>query len=246
MPNAAFLVAQPSAPSLVPFSFQTVRLREACWMDGKPYFTRRSIGEWLGYPQPQQAIRNIIKRNPHLADPRWSRVVALTTVDGKFREAHLFDPIGLQLVVFESRQPKALEYKIAVANLVWSYMQGTLLADMAPPILQEVLRTRKHTRARMAAKRELAASHGWTLGQASRRIHRVERGLPMHARELVKAGATRFWFVHARYRSLHQVALRLRLQGLKLREISARIRVPLATVGHWTRGIAAEGTHESD
>lgn len=100
-------------------------------MDGKPWFTRRAIGEFLGYPQPNQAIRLILKRNSHLG--QWATVVNLTTVEGGHpvtRDIEVFDPIGLQLIIFESRQPKARAYKVAVAHLVWAYMQGQL----RPPV----------------------------------------------------------------------------------------------------------------
>ena len=125
---------------LVPFRFQDVSLREACWMNGKPYFTRRAIGEWLEYADPQKAIDKIIERNPHLTNPRWCTTVRLTVVQnhGSGTEykremvTDAFDPIGLQLIVFESRQPKAIQYKIAVAHLVWAYMNGELV-PAAPP-----------------------------------------------------------------------------------------------------------------
>ncbi|MFQ5647505.1 MAG: hypothetical protein ACE5GM_11295 [bacterium] len=111
---------------LIPFSFNDVNLSESCWIDGKPYFTRRAVGEWLEYPQPHQGIKNIIKRNPHIRDSQWSVVVSLTTTDGKTYEQEVYDPIGLQLIIMESRQPKAKEYKIAVAKLVYAYMTGEL------------------------------------------------------------------------------------------------------------------------
>ncbi len=41
-------------------------------------------------------------------------------------EVEVFDPIGLQLIIFESKQPKAKAYKIAVAHLVYAFMTGDL------------------------------------------------------------------------------------------------------------------------
>lgn len=115
---------------LVPFQFQEVQLKEACWMDGKPWFTRRAIGEFLGYLDPKDAIQAIIRRNPHIDEPQWSVASKLKATDGKEYETRVYDPIGLQLIIFESRQPKARAYKVAVAHLVWAYMQGQL----RPPV----------------------------------------------------------------------------------------------------------------
>lgn len=115
---------------LVPFRFQDIQLKEACWMNGKPCFTRRAIGEFLEYAgsQSQKAVDKIIERNPHIR--QWSVTVNLTVTDGKAYETEVFDPIGLQLIIFESRQPKARAYKVAVAHLVWAYMHGQL----RPPV----------------------------------------------------------------------------------------------------------------
>jgi len=112
--------------TLVPFVHDAIRLQEACWVNGRPHFTRRAIGQWLGYRHPQKAVDNLIGRCPHLRDPRWSVALKLRGTDGKEYDHEVVDPIGLQLILFESRQRKAIEYKIAVASLVWAYMSGQL------------------------------------------------------------------------------------------------------------------------
>lgn len=220
--------------SLIPFAFGAVRLREACWIDDTPYFTRRAIGEWLEYPQPQQAIRNIIKRNPHLSDPRWSVVVKLTSTDGKQYEHQLFDPIGLQLVVFESRQPRALQYKIAVANLAWHYMNGTLGAELAPPLFREVLQTQKHTRARGAAQRALAEAQGWSLGQVRYRLKLLARGIPMRGCGRPAFPGPEATRPQIRHRAIYLRALKLRRQGRLLWEIADTLGLRVSTVGNWS------------
>ena len=104
-----------------PFQYGRIQLREATHINGTPYFTRRAIGEWLGYQNPQNAIDVIVKRNPHISNPEWAIPVKLTGVEGGRtvkRELEIYNPIGLQLIVFESRQPKAIEYKVSVARLV--------------------------------------------------------------------------------------------------------------------------------
>lgn len=116
-----------------PFIYgQQVRLKEACWINKEPWFTRRSIGEWLEYALKirDRAISKIIERNPHI--DQFSTLVNLTSVEGSrdvTREVRVYNPIGLQLIIFESRQPKAKAYKIAVAHLVQAFMRG----EVKPP-----------------------------------------------------------------------------------------------------------------
>ena len=121
-----------------PFQYGQVSLREATQISGTPYFTRRAIGEWLEYDNPQNAINVIVKRNPHISNPEWATGVRLTRVEGGrtvTREIELYNPIGLQLIVFESRQPKAIEYKIAVAKLVNDMMIGAYNRRLARAFL---------------------------------------------------------------------------------------------------------------
>lgn len=125
--------------NIIPFSFQGMALRESCWIDGKPYFTRRAIGEFLGYERPRAAIHHILTRNQYILEFRTT--VNLTTVEASptvsnldtvgggrnvSRELEVFDPIGLQCIFFESHQPKAIKYKIAAAKLVWALVNGEL------------------------------------------------------------------------------------------------------------------------
>ena len=124
---------------LAPFNFQDIQLKEACWLKGKPQFTRRAIGEFLGYQNPNQSIRKIIERNTYIQ--QWATVVSLTTVEGGrevTREVEVYDPIGLQLITFESRQEKARAYKVAVAHLVWAYMNGQLRPPVDPSYMGQL------------------------------------------------------------------------------------------------------------
>jgi hypothetical protein len=132
----------PTVREMVPFSFRDVELKEACWLNGKPHYTRRSIGEFLGYAgsQSQKAVDKIIERNTYIR--QWGSTVKLTVEDfvgstSRTREIEtvVYDPIGLQLITFESRQPKAREYKVAVAHLVWAYMNGQLRPPVDPSYL---------------------------------------------------------------------------------------------------------------
>lgn len=112
--------------ALVPFIHNEIQLKEACWIGDEPYFTRRAVGEWLGYRNPQKKIDEIIRKNPHIK--QFSVTPRLGATDGKEYETEVYNPIGLQLIVFESHQPKAKAFKIAVAHLVYAYMKGELKA----------------------------------------------------------------------------------------------------------------------
>jgi len=212
--------------AIVPFLFKSVRLQETCWIDGSPYFTRRAIGEWLGYFRPQKAIDNIVARNPHLVDSRWAVTLNLRGTDGKEYETQIFNPIGLQLIVFKSNQPKALEFQVAVANLVYAYMTGTLRNYEPPATLANIPFLRKGSRARGRMMRAVAAESGMTMGQIRYRVERMDRGLP----PVVGRG---YHYITRRYRAVHPQALQLRRAGRTLREISAALQVPVSTVGVW-------------
>lgn len=137
--------------NIIPFNFQGMALRESCWIDGRPHFTRKAIGEFLEYERPRAAMHHILARNPYIlkyrtvvklttveASPTVSNLdtvggkqttVNLTTVEGGrsvSREIEVFNAVGLQCIFFESHQPKAIQYKIAVAELVEAIMYGSL------------------------------------------------------------------------------------------------------------------------
>jgi prophage antirepressor-like protein len=124
MPNLSKIQA---SFSFHPFIYGDIKIRETAIINGTPYFTRRAIGEWLEYKRPQESVDRLIQRNPHISNPEWATHVNLTCVEGNrsvVRAIETYSPIGLQLIVFESRQPKAIEYKIAVAKLVNDIMTG--------------------------------------------------------------------------------------------------------------------------
>lgn len=112
-----------------PFYFKNIKIQESCWIDGKPYFTRRAIGNFLEYASPKTAIDMIIKRNPFIDSQEWSTTIKLIAVEGSRtveRETRVYDPIALQLIINKSNQPKAIAFQVAVANLVVAYMNGSL------------------------------------------------------------------------------------------------------------------------
>lgn len=126
---------------LAPFSFQRLQLKEVCWLNGKPYYTKPAIGSFLEYSIQtlDRVINRIILRNPYIRE--FATCVKLTQVEGGHevtREVEVYDPIGLQLICFESRQPKAQAYKIAVAHLVWAYVNGQLRPPVDPSYMGQL------------------------------------------------------------------------------------------------------------
>lgn len=113
--------------ALIPFTFNGVCLQEACWIDDVPYFTRKAIGAWLEYKNPQKKVDEIIRKNPHIE--QFSVTPRLGATDGKEYFIKVYNPIGLQLITYESHQPKAKAVKIATAHLVYAFMHG----DLKPP-----------------------------------------------------------------------------------------------------------------
>lgn len=163
---------------MVHFQFEGMALKEACWMDGKPYFTGRSIGEFLEYANPGRDINRIVQRNPHINDSRWSVVARLATTDGKQYRIRIYDPIGLQLIIFESQQPKAIQFKIAAAHLVHAYMTGDLKPSKWVLDRDLVAASQQILSLPMGLKRggmirDLAELQGCSIATAYRRIQRA-------------------------------------------------------------------------
>jgi len=74
---------QVNTTQVVPFTYRGgVRLRESCWLEGRPYFTRRAIGEFLGYKRPEEQIHRLIQRHPYIDEGSWATQVKLTGVEG--------------------------------------------------------------------------------------------------------------------------------------------------------------------
>ncbi len=161
---------------LIAFQFEGMSLKESCWITGKPYFTARTIGEWLEYERPVKAIRHLIQRNPHIRT--FSSVLKLSTGQGSrtiVREVEVYDPIGLQLIMNKSNQPKAIAFQVAAAHLVFAYLKGDLVpskwsarGDLVSAARQ--ILSLPDGRKRGALVRDLAEREGVSLMTAYRRI----------------------------------------------------------------------------
>lgn len=101
------------------FTYGDIALSQSVLIDGIPHVTRQAIGEWLEYANPQQAIANILERNPHIEEH--SVLLNLSSTDGKKYETNVYHPIGFLLIVMESGQPKAKDKKVDIAEFVWHF-----------------------------------------------------------------------------------------------------------------------------
>ena len=104
------------------FTHDNITLSEVVLLEGVPHVTRRAVGEWLGYSDPQKAVDNIIDRNPHIE--AYSTPLNLKGVDGKKRYLQVLSPMGLMLTAMESGQPRAVKMKIDIAEFVLEYSQS--------------------------------------------------------------------------------------------------------------------------
>jgi hypothetical protein len=168
--------------ALIPFRFQGVKLKEACWLEGKPYFTRKAIGEWLEYvkPRPDVAIAKIVDRNPHIR--QFATVTKLVTVEGGrevSRDLEVYDPIGLQLIINKSNQPKALAFQIAVAHMVLAYMKGELVPLTCFEGLEGIMGIPRSKGINKAVER-LAEERGCTKQTIYRQLGRLKAGEPVY------------------------------------------------------------------
>jgi hypothetical protein len=170
----------PKDQQFYPFLFQQIHLKESCWIEKTPYFTRRAIGEWLEYDtRKRDPIGHILRKNPHI--DQFSVPVRLSGTDGKTYEQKIYNPIGLQLIVFESHQPKAKAYKIAVANLVWAFMQGRLAQPQGAigTELMNIILLPRYSEIKAKAVKELATDLNVTKETIYNYLKRQENGEPI-------------------------------------------------------------------
>lgn len=109
------------------FSWGDIALSQVVFVDGVPHATRYAIGEWLEYEDPQEGIRKLLNRNPHI-EAHGIPVNLTGIVREREYETTVYHPIGFLLIVMESGQPKAHAMKAAVAEFVWRYAGGQKLS----------------------------------------------------------------------------------------------------------------------
>ncbi len=104
---------------LNPLSVGQFSISECAMVDNVPHVTRKAMGEFLEYADPQNAIDKILERNPFINS--YSVPVNMSGGDGKNYDIRVYHPVGFMSVVLSSNQPKAKLVKEAVANLVYDY-----------------------------------------------------------------------------------------------------------------------------
>jgi hypothetical protein len=91
------LTAKTSKPRKPFFKFQYIDIQfsEFLWSKDTPYFTRKAIGEALGYPAPETAVDNMLRKVPALPT---SLEVTTTDHAGKKCKEKLYDLAGVLLL----------------------------------------------------------------------------------------------------------------------------------------------------
>lgn len=225
--------------NITPFIYKGIVLQEACWIEGKPYFTRRAIGEFLEYPKPQKRIDEILSKNPHI--DQFSVALNLRATDGKKYDTRVYDPIGLQLIIFESRQPKARAYKVAVAHLVYTLMTGGIKPskwsqkDDLVSAARQIL-SLPEGRKRGALVRDLAARDGVSLQAAYVRVNKVA-GRRLRAGVRSDKGSTKY--PEDRERVLVYLKEHPGARGKELKAALPGLCVSRYQLDEWTRPRAA-------
>ncbi|NHQ81537.1 hypothetical protein HA051_08115 [Chromobacterium vaccinii] len=109
-----------------PFTFRDIAFSQVVWIGGVPYATRRAVGEWLEYAEPQKAIGRIVERNPHIE--AHSLLLKVVAADQKNYETLVYHPFGILLMVMASGQCKT---KLArdVIELACYFAQREIQAD---------------------------------------------------------------------------------------------------------------------
>jgi hypothetical protein len=110
---------------IIPFAWGDISLSQVVHVDGIPHATRRAVGEYLEYADPQKAIDNLIDRNPYIEE--FSIPLNLRGMTGQNYETRAYHPMGFLLIVMESGQPKAQAAKVAIAAFVWHFCGPQML-----------------------------------------------------------------------------------------------------------------------
>ena len=90
----------------------------------EPYMTAEQLGACLGYSDPIRNINKLTSRNSYLDNQDFSRVVKLTTVDGKKRNVRVFTEDGIYEITMLAKTAKAKEFRAWVRKLLKSLRRG--------------------------------------------------------------------------------------------------------------------------
>lgn len=107
------------------FQLDGLDLKKAHWIDGKPYFTGKTIGEFLGSKWPEVYVNQIVRRHRYINYFRTTIKLKSDENGGsKTRSVKVYDPVGVQLIIFQSALPKAVSHRVNVARFVCACMHS--------------------------------------------------------------------------------------------------------------------------
>lgn len=111
------------------------------------YMTRDQIGRALGYDDPKRAIGRLHKRHSERLDPL-SRVVKLTTLDGRKREIFLYEAKGVYEICRHSDKPNANAFYDFAYEVIEGLRLGRfkIIAEKQTPDWQRARQLAKETR----------------------------------------------------------------------------------------------------
>ena len=88
------------------------------------FMTAEQLGDALEYSFPRQSINKIVTRAPYLAEEDFSVETKLTSTDGKFYNTRLFTEDGIYEITMLSKQPKAMEFRRFIRQLLKGLRKG--------------------------------------------------------------------------------------------------------------------------
>lgn len=158
----------------LPFEIGNVRLKEACWLNGQPWFTGRAIAEWMGYSSKiiEDAVAHICERNPHILT--FSTPATLAGVEGArtvTRQVIVFNIFGLCQIVACSGLHNTKTLNIQASALLAAAASGKLrhptksIIDRSSAIsLFKVLEADRYAPGNGTTMRDIAEKIGKTQG----------------------------------------------------------------------------------
>lgn len=133
--------AAEATTTLVPFCYEgqgfLVELAESVQHEGKTWFTRRAIGEWLGFADPLKAIDNILDRDEWILS-RSTHLVA-RCVDGKIRQVSVVDLPGLFAIANIAKTEMAHSRRLEALSLLGALLEQGPAQTLGAPALPRAL-----------------------------------------------------------------------------------------------------------
>jgi len=103
-------------------------IEEACWIDGIPCYTSKSIGEFLGASHPQKYIDKLVTRYPQIKEYAHEKPIKVKDKTYKIR---VFSIAGISLIIMFSGLPLSSQLKVRLAMLddIETQCRSRLVAD---------------------------------------------------------------------------------------------------------------------